>query len=1421
MTFESSNITVYAAWGYDRNNDGTADVSQTWHTITATAGENGAITPNGNVSVLSGADQAFTITPDDGYAVDTITVDVDAYTNNGSTTVPGEGNSWTSYTFSNVTGDHSISVTFGVDTNDNDVPDNRETTHTLTYNGNAQSGGNVTNLPDASTGNLSGAEVTLSSTEPSHSDVDGTAVEFIGWTAAQTDEIFDKGGTAPTTITEVTFESSNITVYAAWGYDRNNDGTADVSQTWHTITATAGENGAITPNGNVSVLSGADQAFTITPDDGYAVDTITVDVDAYTNNGSTTVPGEGNSWTSYTFSNVTGDHSISVTFGVDTNGNGVPDANETTHTLTYDGNAQSDGEVSGLPESESGKLPGAEVTLSSTKPSHSEVDGTAVEFIGWTAAQTDEIFDKGGTAPTTITEVTFESSNITVYAAWGYDRNNDGTADVSQTWHTITATAGENGAITPNGNVSVLSGADQAFTITPDDGYAVDTITVDVDAYTNNGSTTVPGEGNSWTSYTFSNVTGDHSISVTFGVDTNGNGVPDANETTHTLTYDGNAQSDGEVSGLPESESGKLPGAEVTLSSTKPSHSEVDGTAVEFIGWTAAQTDEIFDKGGTAPTTITEVTFESSNITVYAAWGYDRNNDGTADVSQTWHTITATAGENGAITPNGNVSVLSGADQAFTITPDDGYAVDTITVDVDAYTNNGSTTVPGEGNSWTSYTFSNVTGDHSISVTFGVDTNDNDVPDNRETTHTLTYNGNAQSGGNVTNLPDASTGNLSGAEVTLSSTEPSHSDVDGTAVEFIGWTAAQTDEIFDKGGTAPTTITEVTFESSNITVYAAWGYDRNNDGTADVSQTWHTITATAGENGAITPNGNVSVLSGADQAFTITPDDGYAVDTITVDVDAYTNNGSTTVPGEGNSWTSYTFSNVTGDHSISVTFGVDTNGNGVPDANETTHTLTYDGNAQSDGEVSGLPESESGKLPGAEVTLSSTKPSHSEVDGTAVEFIGWTAAQTDEIFDKGGTAPTTITEVTFESSNITVYAAWGYDRNNDGTADVSQTWHTITATAGENGTITPNGNVSVLSGADQAFTITPDRGYHISDVKVDGKSVGAVSTYTFENVTGNHTIMATFAKDSGGNVGGGVTRYIITAEAGDGGSISPSGKVSVMRGNDKTFRITPDDGYEIADVIVDGESVGSVSTYTFENVKAKHTIEVVFEETIPVADPDNTGVSDWLNTEDHNAYLSGYPGGLFGPNNNMTRAEVAQMFYNLLLDKDVTITAKFDDVPADAWYADAVNTLASLGMINGVGDNLFQPERSITRAEFTTIAMRFTDGALDGENIFPDVNPDDWFYDYVVGSIQYGWINGYPDGTFHPNATITRAEVTTITNRMLGRSADEAFVDDNQASLVKFSDITDNHWAYYQVMEAANAHDYTKTGGVEDWIKLH
>jgi hypothetical protein len=144
--------------------------------------------------------------------------------------------------------------------------------------------------------------------------------------------------------------------------------------------------------------------------------------------------------------------------------------------------------------------------------------------------------------------------------------------------------------------------------------------------------------------------------------------------------------------------------------------------------------------------------------------------------------------------------------------------------------------------------------------------------------------------------------------------------------------------------------------------------------------------------------------------------------------------------------------------------------------------------------------------------------------------------------------------------------------------------YTITATAGTGGSITPSGSVKVNYGANKTFKITPNAGYQIKDVKVDNVSKGAISTYTFTNVTTNHTISATFK----------IKTYTITATAGTGGKISPSGSVTVNHGADKTFTITPNTRYKIKDVKVDNVSKGAISTYTFTNVTANHTISAIF-----------------------------------------------------------------------------------------------------------------------------------------------------------------------------------------------------------------------------------
>jgi hypothetical protein len=127
-----------------------------------------------------------------------------------------------------------------------------------------------------------------------------------------------------------------------------------------------------------------------------------------------------------------------------------------------------------------------------------------------------------------------------------------------------------------------------------------------------------------------------------------------------------------------------------------------------------------------------------------------------------------------------------------------------------------------------------------------------------------------------------------------------------------------------------------------------------------------------------------------------------------------------------------------------------------------------------------------------------------------------------------------------------------------------------------------------------------------------------------------------------------------------------------------------------------------------------------------------------------------------------------------------------------------------LGIVTGNAQGLFEPQKAITRAEYTAIAMRFGNLDTTGSASYSDVAQGSWYYDYVIGASKYGWINGYPDGSFKPSSTITRAEVTTMTNRMLGRVADEAYIDSNSDILVQFSDLTSDHWAYYDIMEATN-----------------
>ena len=217
-------------------------------------------------------------------------------------------------------------------------------------------------------------------------------------------------------------------------------------------------------------------------------------------------------------------------------------------------------------------------------------------------------------------------------------------------------------------------------------------------------------------------------------------------------------------------------------------------------------------------------------------------------------------------------------------------------------------------------------------------------------------------------------------------------------------------------------------------------------------------------------------------------------------------------------------------------------------------------------------------------------------------------------------------------------------------------------------------------------------------------------------------------------------------------------------------------------------------------------------------------------TERHGVYIVGYTDGTFGPSRSMTRSEAAAIFARLLAEKngDTISTAantKFADIPAHAWYSGYVKYLSNNGITYGKSKTIFAPDDAITRAEFTTLAVRFFDVYGDGDaeimeqyKDFNDVSDGYWAAAYIKAAAKHGWINGYGDGSFRADDEINRAEVVTIVNRLLGREADEDYIADNLRKLNTFPDVTKRHWAYYAVMEAANAHTAV-LGESESWSK--
>ena len=217
-----------------------------------------------------------------------------------------------------------------------------------------------------------------------------------------------------------------------------------------------------------------------------------------------------------------------------------------------------------------------------------------------------------------------------------------------------------------------------------------------------------------------------------------------------------------------------------------------------------------------------------------------------------------------------------------------------------------------------------------------------------------------------------------------------------------------------------------------------------------------------------------------------------------------------------------------------------------------------------------------------------------------------------------------------------------------------------------------------------------------------------------------------------------------------------------------------------------------------------------------------TGVPDKLNGDDHFAYVIGYPDGKVHPKGNISRAETATIFFRLLKadirDGNLTADNDFSDVSDGQWHNKAVSTMAKLGIVKGRRADRFDPDASITRAEFAAICARFNTKPVENSGSFSDISGH-WAENEIERAAAFGWISGYPDGTFHPDARITRAEAMTMINRVLCRMPQSK--SDLLDSMVTWPDNKPSDWHYLAVQEATNSHDFDRQGEVgESWTKL-
>lgn len=476
-------------------------------------------------------------------------------------------------------------------------------------------------------------------------------------------------------------------------------------------------------------------------------------------------------------------------------------------------------------------------------------------------------------------------------------------------------------------------------------------------------------------------------------------------------------------------------------------------------------------------------------------------------------------------------------------------------------------------------------------------------------------------------------------------------------------------------------------------------------------------------------------------------------------------------------------------------------------------------------------------------------PTHDNQEGSAVVMVGWTSdsAAADKIYAQNEQLPALAANATISAGAATdVYAVWAYDKNGDGIPDQGQYFVNF-AVADGHGTVTPE-MIAVPAGSQlgaalnqSAPQISAEEGWRFTGqwLRKDGDGTALTDANLLaETINDNVTYIAQMEKVQPSEYAVAVNDSY--ADVTGAGSYAEGTVVTIDAGQRPGYRFT---GWQSDDPeLTLADAAHSTTTFTMPGHDVTLTATWQKKPTPPPVDPRDDGKPHDLNTEDHFSYVVGYPvdhrTGLatddvdlwpVRPEAGITRAEVATIFYRLLKedvrDRVTSDVNDFSDVASGDWFNVTVSSLAQMGVIAGYEDGSFRPNAPITRAEFAAIATRFfaERGVTYNEGLFTDITGDEWFADVVAAAAERGLLGGYPDGTVRPNATITRAESCAVVNRTLDRRPDAKHLLPVGEMRV-WPDNPADGWYYADMQEATNGHEYRwltiGKNKIEDWTAI-